>query len=64
VVISKPLQPRDLLLEATGDRWKATLHLRDLVRKWILRHCGEPDLEHERPPLFSGDSQQEKETSG
>ena len=59
VLIGKPLQPKDLLAEATGDRWKATLLLRDLVRKWILRHCGEPDLEHERPPLFSGEDQQE-----
>jgi len=63
VLIGKPLQPKDLLAEATGDRWKATLMLRDLVRTWILRHCGEPDLEHERPPVFSGDDQQERETS-
>jgi acyl carrier protein len=61
VLIGKPLQPENLLAKATGGRWKATLMLRDLVRTWILRHCGEPDLEHERPPVFSGGDQQERE---
>ena len=63
VLIGKPLQPKNLLAKATGDRWKTTLMLRDLVRTWILRHCGEPDLDYERPPVFSGDDQQGRETA-
>ena len=31
------------------DIWKTALALRDRTRTWILAHCGEPDLEHERP---------------
>ncbi len=34
-----------------GDSWKKAVRLRDYVRSWILGHCGEPDLEHERPLL-------------
>ena len=33
------------------DTWSAALHLRDKTRKWLLKHCGEPDLGHERPRL-------------
>jgi len=31
------------------NRWSGALQLRDQSRDWILSHCGEPDLEHERP---------------
>ena len=31
--------------------WQAALQLRDKTREWILLHCGEPDLGHERPRL-------------
>ncbi len=33
------------------DTWPAALQLRDKAREWILLHCGEPDLGHERPRL-------------
>jgi 1-acyl-sn-glycerol-3-phosphate acyltransferase len=59
VQIGPPILPGDVLAEAAGDRWKAILLLREQTRKWIVRHCGEPDLEYEQPPLFSGDVQQE-----
>jgi 1-acyl-sn-glycerol-3-phosphate acyltransferase len=63
VLIGNPLQPKDLLAKANDDRWKTTLMLRDLIRTWILRHCGEPDLDYERPPVFNSDDQQERETA-
>jgi 1-acyl-sn-glycerol-3-phosphate acyltransferase len=33
------------------DNWSAALQLRDKTREWLLLHCGEPDLGHERPGL-------------
>ena len=33
------------------DNWSAALQLRDKTREWLLLHCGEPDLGHERPRL-------------
>lgn len=33
------------------DTWSAALRLRDVTRKWLLKHCGEPDLGHERHRL-------------
>ena len=33
------------------DTWSAALHLRDVTRRWLLKHCAEPDLGHERPRL-------------
>jgi len=33
------------------DSWTAALQLRDKTRKWLLAHCGEPDLGHERQHL-------------
>jgi 1-acyl-sn-glycerol-3-phosphate acyltransferase len=37
--------------KSAQDVWKTSLVLRDRTRTWILNHCGEPDLEHERPFL-------------
>ncbi len=31
--------------------WQQACRLRDEARAWILDHCGEPDLAHERAPL-------------
>jgi len=31
--------------------WATAIQLRDKTRKWLLAHCGEPDLSHERPHL-------------
>ena len=53
VTIGPALLSTEVLAVADNDRWKATLMLRDRVRTWILRHCGEPDLEDERPPVFN-----------
>ncbi|MBI2379440.1 MAG: AMP-binding protein [Gammaproteobacteria bacterium] len=36
--------------EAGGDDWSAALSLRNQARDFILRHCGEPDLEARPPP--------------
>jgi acyl carrier protein len=33
------------------DTWSKSLELRDKTREWLLLHCGEPDLGHERPQL-------------
>ena len=33
------------------DIWPKALELRDKTRGWILLHCGDPDLGHERPQL-------------
>jgi 1-acyl-sn-glycerol-3-phosphate acyltransferase len=48
VSIGKPitLETEDIMDQ---DMWKKALILRDRTRNWILNHCGEPDLEHERP---------------
>jgi 1-acyl-sn-glycerol-3-phosphate acyltransferase len=37
--------------EGEQDTWSAALQLRDVTRRWLLKHCGEPDLGHERPRL-------------
>jgi 1-acyl-sn-glycerol-3-phosphate acyltransferase len=39
----------------TQDNWSMALQLRDKTRQWILQHCGEPDLGHERPRLLPSD---------
>ena len=33
------------------DHWATVLKLRDDTRGFILEHCGEPDLSHEKPLL-------------
>ena len=33
------------------DPWAAAIELRDATREFILEHCGEPDLAHEKSPL-------------
>jgi 1-acyl-sn-glycerol-3-phosphate acyltransferase len=33
------------------ETWQDALQLRAQAREWILLHCGEPDLGHERPRL-------------
>jgi 1-acyl-sn-glycerol-3-phosphate acyltransferase len=48
VTVDKPIDPK--AMEA-ADPWQAALKLRDATRSRILRHCGEPDLGYERPPI-------------
>ncbi|MBM3565370.1 MAG: AMP-binding protein [Alphaproteobacteria bacterium] len=51
VTIEQPLWPADIAIRTGGDPWATTIGLRDAVRNRILRHCGEPDAQHERAPL-------------
>jgi 1-acyl-sn-glycerol-3-phosphate acyltransferase len=55
-----PVSPEKILARVDGDRWQAILQLRDQVRYWILKHSGEPDLQHERPPVFTSAQSQQK----
>jgi 1-acyl-sn-glycerol-3-phosphate acyltransferase len=52
VTIGKPLNPNEIKKNIkTTDPWQVALTLRDEARFHILRHCGEPDLGHEKTPL-------------
>ena len=50
VTFGRPISP-EINSSDDQDTWPAALQLRDKARKWILLHCGEPDLGHERPLL-------------
>ena len=54
VAIGPPIMPNTLRAAVRGDQWALALKLRDQTRAYIQRHCGEPDLSHERPPLWIG----------
>jgi len=56
VIIGEPIWPDQTETDAAGDDFSAAIALRDRARTWILRHCGEPDLAHERPALLVRDS--------
>jgi acyl carrier protein len=49
--LGKPIAPGEMRRKAAADLWAAALRLRDSVREDILRHCGEPDLAHEKWPI-------------
>ena len=51
VTIGNPIHPESPPTGQEQDTWAAALRLRDKTRQWILLHCGEPDLGHERPRL-------------
>ncbi len=53
VTVGLPIEP-DALSAGTraADTWSVALRLRDATRREILRHCAEPDLEHERSPVL------------
>ena len=42
--IGQAIQPRDIEGQAGKDTWNVAIALRKRCRKFILRHCGEPDL--------------------
>jgi len=42
--IGPAIHPRDIKKQAGKDGWKVAIALRERCRKFILRHCGEPDL--------------------
>nr|NIR61387.1 1-acyl-sn-glycerol-3-phosphate acyltransferase [Gammaproteobacteria bacterium] len=46
ITVGAPIEPG-----GGADRWSVALGLRDATRAWLLEHCGEPDLAHERPPI-------------
>jgi 1-acyl-sn-glycerol-3-phosphate acyltransferase len=50
VTFGKPLTAAGARSE-DSDSWKTALYFRDQTRQWLLKHCGEPDLGHERPKL-------------
>jgi len=50
VTFGKPLTV-EKTYAAAQDTWSAAVQLRDMTREWLLKHCGEPDLGHERPRL-------------
>jgi len=44
VDIGPPIDPMDFIQQAGEDTWRVAIGMRDRCRKFILRHCGEPDL--------------------
>ena len=51
VTIEPAIRPADVAAETARNAWATAIRLRDLARERILRHCGEPDAQHERAPL-------------
>ena len=52
VTVGEPIEPEALSAGTpAADTWTLALKLRDATRRQILRHSGEPDLEHERSPI-------------
>jgi 1-acyl-sn-glycerol-3-phosphate acyltransferase len=52
VTIGKPLNPVTISeRDGLTDPWQIALVLREKARNEILRHCGEPDMGHEKSPL-------------
>ena len=46
--VGPPINPAEITTEPRQDTWHLAIGLRDRSREFILRHCGEPDLEKER----------------
>ena len=44
VTIGNPVEPGSIRNKAVPDSWTTAIKLRDTVREYILKHCGEPDL--------------------
>lgn len=45
VEIGMPIDPREIMPDAEVNIWKVSIALRQRSRDFILRYCGEPDLE-------------------
>ncbi|MBL6954591.1 MAG: AMP-binding protein [Alphaproteobacteria bacterium] len=56
VIIGEPIWPAQTETNAAGIEFSAAIALRDRARAWILHHCAEPDLAHERLELLLRDS--------
>jgi 1-acyl-sn-glycerol-3-phosphate acyltransferase len=54
VFVGEPIYPDAMGAEAGESAWTRGLKIRDRARREILRYCGEPDLGHELPPLWTG----------
>lgn len=52
VTIGTPLATKNSRDQTASELWADAVRLRDAARDHILRHCGEPDLAHERAPIF------------
>lgn len=50
ITVGQALEPGKLTPAVRGDTWVTALELRDRTRAFILNHCGEPDLIHEKWP--------------
>jgi len=57
VMIGEAMAPGQTKTGAIGDDFARVVALRDRARTWILSHCGEPDLAHERPALLMREDQ-------
>ncbi|MDP6875121.1 MAG: AMP-binding protein [Alphaproteobacteria bacterium] len=55
VIIGEAMVPAPAEAETDRGDFRAAIALRDQARAWILQHCGEPDLAHERPGLLIHD---------
>lgn len=44
IEIGEAIDPREMRTKETEDTWHIAMHLSDVSRKFILQHCGEPDL--------------------
>ncbi len=51
VEIGAPIEPGVASAQSGGDSWATAIALRDRCREFVLRHCGEPDLAADKPPL-------------
>jgi len=60
VVVGDPILPERVGDGAAGQSWGAAVRLRDRTRSWMLQHCGEPDLAHERAELLVSGAAAEK----
>ena len=48
ITIGEPVDTHQIGAQTGGNDWETALKLRDSARKFILQHCGEPDLAAER----------------
>lgn len=51
VVVGPPIDDFVHKFDKDGNTWRKALDLRAKSRAFILHHCGEPDLVHEKSPI-------------
>lgn len=52
VNIGEPMMPEKNVFDSDGSLWSEIIRLRDMVRDFMLRRTGEPDLGSEKSPLY------------